>query len=206
MSPTPRFPGQEELIRFDLEQVKALASPQRNEVFWAFNKDDPTPVAAIATALGKSAASVHYHVHELVRVGLLMSVGTRKQRSRIEQLYVHAAADFIGRGVTAPKEYRRYIYEGFAAMARAMTRENLALHRALDEDPNIVGFHSYNRRSLRLTVEDARELRRRLNEVVDRFEDSSDPEHAKRVTVIAYISPTMAESKLWSKRRTKEKD
>jgi DNA-binding transcriptional ArsR family regulator len=199
MTNNPHFPGQAIRQEFTLEQVKVLASVARSEVFWTFSPSEPRSAGEIAREIGKSAPSVHYHVQELTECGLLIAVGTRKRRSRVEALYVHAAANFLSQGTKAPKEYRENSHRAFAAMTRGLAVENAALHKAVDVDAGIGDYYILHRRGLRMTHDEAIELRRRLAEVLREFKSSEDPDADIRVNLFACLSPTSATSKAWIK-------
>lgn len=194
------FEGQQERAHFDLAQVESLASPVRGEVFWSFNADHPASVAEVAAGLGKSAQTVHYHVNELVRIGLLMAVGTRRQGARTEKLFVHSARVFVSRGATAPREYRNHALRGFQAITRTMAREQEAIQRVIDVDPSIAAFGLYWRETVRLTPEKAREINRRMRQVIDEIALEDVGEEGTRVTVSYYMAPTLPESRAWRAR------
>jgi DNA-binding Lrp family transcriptional regulator len=194
------FPGQVERAEFDLAQVESLASPVRGEVFWAFAKEHPLSVAEVAAGLGKSAQTVHYHVNELVRIGLLIAVDTRRQGARTEKLFVHSAKVFVGRGAAAPREYRDHAVRGFQAITRTMARENEALHRAIDVDPSISDFGLYWRETVRLTPERAVELKKKLRAAISEALEYDAGEDGTRVTVSVYMAPTLQESRRWRAR------
>jgi predicted transcriptional regulator len=201
--PKPRkYPAQADKANFDLEQVKSLSSAIRSQVFWAFDGPEPHSVADIATALGKSAQTVHYHVNELARVGLLIPVEVRKRRARTEQLYVHAAARYFSQVVSASKEYRRYVQKGFEAIAREMVRANAAMHKVLDQDDSVLKFASFRRTTVRLSAEQAEELKEKLIEILRQASSMEDPE-GRRVSVSVHVTPTLAESRSWLKAKAK---
>jgi DNA-binding transcriptional ArsR family regulator len=205
-TPRKKFPGQTDKTPFDLDQVKALASAIRSEVFWAFNKSEPLSAADVAAALGKSAQTVHYHVNELVKVGLLLAVETRKRRARTETLYVHASMSFRGQGPKAPAHYREFIQKGFAAITRGMVRENRALHKVFDTgDDSFAAFHVYNRVTFRTTPEKAIQLKKRLIEVIDGAMENDETPDGIRINVSAYMSPTQAESRNWVRKKGRRK-
>lgn len=191
------FPGQVERAEFDLAQVESLASPVRGEVFWAFAKEHPMSVAEVAAGLGKSAQTVHYHVNELVRIGLLIAVDTRRQGARTEKLFVHSAKVFVSRGASAPREYRDHALRGFQAITRTMAREQEAIQRAIDVDPSIAAFGLYWRETVRLTPERARELTKKLRATISEALEYDAGEEGTRVTVSVYMAPTIQESRRW---------
>jgi predicted ArsR family transcriptional regulator len=195
------YPGQSKRAVFTLDQVKALTSAIRSEVFWAFNPNEPLSAAEVASALAKSAQTVHYHVHELVGAGLLIGVETRKKRARTETLYVHSSLDFVGQGPKAPKEYREHIRDGFAAITRAMVREEEALHRVFDaDDASIAQFSAYRRASVRLSPERAAYFKQRLYEVLTEMEAQAEDPQGIRVNAAVFMKPTQAESRQWLER------
>lgn len=198
MQEGPPFPGQVDLAIIDLDQMRAFASPARSEVFWAFDADVPRSAADVAADLGKSPQSIHYHIQELLKVGLLMVVATRQRRSRTEHLLVHAMRDFHDLGRGAPKEYREYGRLGFAALARAMIRENENLHKALDLGVMPTGYSVFDRRNLKLSFEDAGRLKKAIQDLIDGAKPST-AEDAVRVTVIGYMCPSTAETRRWIK-------
>lgn len=188
------FPGQVEKIVFDLDQVESLASPIRNEVFWAFAAEEPASVSEVAHGLDKSPQTVHYHVAELVRVGLLLAVDERKRRSRTEKLYVRAAVSVFSQGRTSSKEYRRHALRGFAATTRTMVRETEKVQQAMDEDPSILDINFYRRITVRVAPEKAKELKERLSELLAEVQ-ALDGEEGSQVHFAIYMRPTIRESR-----------
>jgi DNA-binding transcriptional ArsR family regulator len=71
----------------DPEALKSLAIPERVKIIELFEDLEPRTAKQIATELGENAARLHYHVKELVRVGLLEQVDTRVKGSIVEKYY-----------------------------------------------------------------------------------------------------------------------
>ena len=71
----------------DPEALKSLAIPERVKILQLFEDLEPRTAKQIATELGENAARLHYHVKELVRVGLLQQVDTRVKGSIVEKYY-----------------------------------------------------------------------------------------------------------------------
>ncbi|USG64722.1 helix-turn-helix domain-containing protein [Brevibacillus ruminantium] len=71
----------------DPEALKSLAIPERVKILQLFEDLEPRTAKQIATELGENAARLHYHVKELVRVGLLKQVDTRVKGSIVEKYY-----------------------------------------------------------------------------------------------------------------------
>jgi hypothetical protein len=200
MSKEPLFPGQSARLTFTTEQVRAIAAVTRNEIFWSFSPDEPRSAADVAQETGKSAPSVHYHVQELVQVGLLVPGATRKRRSRTETLYVHGAKAYVSQGVTAPKEYREYSHKTFAAMTRGLANDNAALHKVIDQHPELGEYYFLSRRSVRLTRKQAEAVRKMISDFASSVENMDEAE-GERLNLFVVIAPTMATCKKWSRRK-----
>ncbi len=71
----------------DPEALKCLAIPERVKILELFEDLEPRTAKQISTELGENAARLHYHVKELVRVGLLEQVDTRVKGSIVEKYY-----------------------------------------------------------------------------------------------------------------------
>ncbi|EJL21193.1 helix-turn-helix domain-containing protein [Brevibacillus sp. BC25] len=71
----------------DPEALKSLAIAERVKILELFEDLEPRTAKQIATELGENAARLHYHVKELVRVGLLEQVDTRVKGSIVEKYY-----------------------------------------------------------------------------------------------------------------------
>lgn len=71
----------------DPKQIRALASPVRQEVVDTVQALGPCSVAEIAAELGRPADGLYYHVRALLRVGLLVEAGERSAGRRCERLY-----------------------------------------------------------------------------------------------------------------------
>lgn len=70
------------------EQIRALRSPVRQEIVDTVQSLGVCSVADVARELGRHADGLYYHVKILLRVGLLESAGTRRDRGRREARYV----------------------------------------------------------------------------------------------------------------------
>jgi hypothetical protein len=186
------FPGQVDVLEFTLEHVTAIASPARSEVFWAFNAQEPRSAVDVAKHLRKPASSVHYHVNELVRVALLIQVGERRRKARIERLYVHAGRNVIGRGHPMTDEYRYQAARGFAAILRIFARERAVLHRVLPIRPDLGPFCYFQFLHFRLKPDVAQQLKREILALLAKYQALEDPEGV-RVRITAISHPDMGE-------------
>lgn len=69
-----------------IEQVRALADELRLRIIDLVTRQ-PMTVKQVGTALKVSPGKIHYHVHELERVGLLKLVETREKKGILEKYY-----------------------------------------------------------------------------------------------------------------------
>lgn len=81
---------QEDILLLNLDQLRVLSSVACNDVMSAFHPFSPRSARDVGEQIERSPASVSEHVEKLLEVGLLIKAGTRKKRSRTEQLYLPA--------------------------------------------------------------------------------------------------------------------
>ena len=67
--------------------MRALAAPTRQEIVDVLPGMGTVSVAELATALGRPADSLYYHLRMLKRVGLVLSAGSRRLNGRRETLF-----------------------------------------------------------------------------------------------------------------------
>jgi DNA-binding transcriptional ArsR family regulator len=68
-------------------QRAALGSPIRLEALELFATHGPVSVAEVARFMGRSPESLHYHVRQMAKAGVLVPAGSRKSGKRDETLY-----------------------------------------------------------------------------------------------------------------------
>jgi DNA-binding transcriptional ArsR family regulator len=68
-------------------QMRALAASTRQEIVDVLARMGTVSVAELATALGRPADSLYYHLRILKRVGLVLSAGSRQLNGRPEALF-----------------------------------------------------------------------------------------------------------------------
>ncbi len=101
-----------------IEQMRAIADVLRQRIFSA-TIQQPMTVTHIAGMLGEVAARIHYHVHEMEKVGLLKLVETREKGGILEKYYRAVARD-----ITVPP----------ALLQRASPDETIAIMRQFLEN------------------------------------------------------------------------
>jgi hypothetical protein len=196
--PAPKFPGQRELNVLSKEQVRALASPVKQQVYFTYGNDEPMSAADVGKEIGKSAQTVRYHTNELLALDLLLEVGVRKRRSREEALYVHKGMMTIDQGAEVDDEYNANRTRGFLLECKKMGRETALFYKLIQQDPSLMDFGMWRKTHLRLKREDAAELRRRFAELLHEFRERSveSSEDGYVVNAVAYMRPTEQQTKL----------
>lgn len=179
---------------FDFQQVSAIASATRSEVFWAFNATDPQSVREVAKNLKKSPQTVRHHVNDLLDVGLLLPVGSRQRRSRTEELYVTAAMEFRTELPPITTEYREMINKGFDSILRQMGRERSAAIRLEGTDEDLNRYLAYRRHTIRVSPEQSARVKKLLIDLCEELR-SFDEGEGVRVIFSVYMSPPLGETK-----------
>lgn len=87
-----RNPPNNYIIR-DRRQMRALAASTRQEIVDVLPRLGTVSVSELASALGRPADSLYYHLRLLTRVGLVLRAGIRTVNGRSEALYRAVASD-----------------------------------------------------------------------------------------------------------------
>lgn len=69
------------------KQLKALASSARQEIVDVLSQMGTVSASELASALGRPADAIYYHLRVLVRAGLVVHAGDRNQGRRQEELF-----------------------------------------------------------------------------------------------------------------------
>lgn len=77
-----------------IEQAKVFSHELRMRIMRCFLQEKPKTATQIADELGMAPSKIHYHVKELVKVGLLELVDTRENSGIIEKYYLPVAKLF----------------------------------------------------------------------------------------------------------------
>lgn len=189
----PIWPGQVDLIEFNLEQARAIASSSRSMVFWTYNSRTPLSVAEVGKIIGKSAQSVRYHTNELLKVGLLLVAETRRKHARTEEAYVSAAIRMVTLGPPVSPEYDMERRRGFQSMWRRFDRDRAAAFQLEDVDKTSRLPHHFWVETARLSPEDLRQFRIESTELVEKYA-ALDREDGIRASLVALSVPVFNES------------
>lgn len=76
-----------------LEEAKVLTNELRMKIFSIYFDQKPRSAKQLADELGLSPSKVHYHIRELVKVGLLFLYDTKEVNGIIEKYYLPIAKD-----------------------------------------------------------------------------------------------------------------
>ena len=179
--------GQVDELKLDTNHLRVLSSVACNEVMSAFDPFTPMSAKDVGDLINRSPASVLEHIQKLVGVGLLIEAGTRKRRSRTEQLFLPAG-----------KIIRFYIQgqspEALEAYMDRLSRKLKLTERNLSEvlklvplDESILDFLIFKTYTVTLDRERALRLKIATNELLDllksfaqnKFEDSASEESVR---------------------------
>lgn len=83
--PTPN-PSPAPAIR-DLEQLRALASPVRQEIIDALHAAGPCSMSELADLLARPVDSLYFHVRRLLKVRLVVELDARKTGRHVASMY-----------------------------------------------------------------------------------------------------------------------
>jgi len=191
------FPDQVDDLVFNLDQVRALASPALGQVFWALTAREPLSAREVGEHLGKSAQSVHHHLLHLLEVGLVLTVGERKRHARTEKLYVRAGVTCQDMGPGGGEEYQKYRIKAFSGAMRVLVRERELMVQLAKVKPDVWDHEFYQRIYARLNEDQVAALKRKLNEIRnDLFAIQQNPD-SPRVEIVNIMHPTVGQSREW---------
>lgn len=105
------------------KQTAALKAAARQELLDVLSSMGTVSIAELATALGKPADSLYYHVRILQKAGLVLEDGTRELAGRNERLYRAVASDIRLTYKPGPKGNAEAITPIIDSMQRLTTRD-----------------------------------------------------------------------------------
>lgn len=154
------------------QQLRALASPVRNEVYARLRSLVRASAGDLGRELGKSAESVHYHLRQLERVGLIREA-LRRPTARKPEIVFEATAEKVRlpdprKNPKAAELNRRAVLAGLRMVMRGYAA---ASERGEREDPAAFGSIHVLRVNLRLRDAEKRAFFEKLEEAV-RFADA----------------------------------
>ncbi|HWQ24881.1 MAG TPA: helix-turn-helix domain-containing protein [Gaiellaceae bacterium] len=178
---TPDYELDEVLLVEQVEQLRALAHPQRARIVTLL-RERAASTTELAAALGAAKGTIAYHLKTLERAGLVRVVRTRRVRAVTERFYGRVARLFVLRSDDSlPEELRG---GALGAMLLRQAAEEL-LAAAPDEDTSAL-VHA------RLPPAAARRFERRLNRLVADVQSAEDPEGERHALALAFFRSPVA--------------
>ena len=177
--------SRKEVAEISLEQFRTLSSPVRADIVAAYMPAGPSSVADIARLTGRRPTAVHYHVAELLKVGLIQQVATRQAGKRYEAVYDVPAQKFT-RKSRPSKEYISEQKRAVRIMLRNMARN---YERVLTTNPASDSYFE----TLNVCLNDAQRavLFEKLDALIKEAKEHQDPD-GTRLTMLSIAIPITA--------------
>jgi len=139
-------------------------------------------------------------MNALLEMGLVLVVGTRKQRSRTEQLYVRSAWRALVQSIGVDAEYNTYKARAFKLDAMRRIRETAHFYGWLEDHPDAADFGTQRKYNLRLSRERSIRLKTELLQLLrDAAEDQTSAEDGGvLVNAFIYMRPTLGQLGEWA--------
>jgi len=169
----------------DPEALKSLAIPERVKILELFEDLEPRTAKQIATELGENAARLHYHVKELVRVGLLEQVDTRVKGSIVEKYYQPIAKVIQVKLRVMIEENAQQISDILFTPLRT-TEQDLVrtLNRFVSSDIDVrKEYHdtfAYNVSEMYLTTDERNEMVEEVNAIIRKYKENKNTEGRRK--------------------------
>ncbi len=195
----PLWPGQVEELYFDLDQVRTLCSPIRSLVFWSLDSYEAKSATDLCTEIGKTAQTVRYHLAALLKLDLIMPMGSRRRRSRTESLYVRKAR----RSFTVSdgsEEYNRCIVRSVKLETQKLARETAYFYGWREQDAESAVFGGYRQFHIRLSAERAQKLKDDLRDILfaASFDQVPAEEGGTEIHAFTMVVPTLFQTRSWA--------
>lgn len=187
------WPGQIPRLVFSLRQLRAIASSSRSSVFWAYSNHVPYSTSDIGQALGRSSQSVRYHTNELIKVGLLIPVETRKRKARTEVAYVTAGVECCTADPPLSAPYLLEKRRGFQALWRQFDRDRAAVNMVENLVPEKGAVSRLKILCPRLTRDQLARFQVEVSELMDRYGALDTPEGVL-TRLVSFSCPTVGET------------
>ncbi|HLP00018.1 MAG TPA: hypothetical protein VK171_15585, partial [Fimbriimonas sp.] len=100
--------------------------------------------------------------------------------------------------------YRAEIVAGFNAVAKSLAREMEAAHEVIGHDKDFGKLVGYQQNRIRVSLEDAYEIKRLLYELRDSLDRFHDPEGEFRIRTSVFMAPSLETSREAMKKAKKK--
>ena len=187
LRPDPRLD-----VVLDAKGLRALAHPVRVRLVWLLRRFGPSTATRLAGRMGLTSGATSYHLRQLGAAGFVAEDTERGNARERWWRAVHRGTwltdvDLLGQEPEAGQTYLQSV----AALNVLQTQQ------ALNEFPTLPpawrDVFDLSDLALRLTPEEAQDLRADLNAVFARYRrdgvDETAPEGAERVTLVQHLLP-----------------
>ena len=187
---------QREAVVLDPQNLRGLAHPLRVRILGLLRSHGPSTATKLAERLGQSSGATSYHLRQLAAYGFVEEDEKRRGPGRerwwrSSARYTHLPRGSARQGVAEAEGFLRAVADDCFREMDGFLAELSMLPDAWDEGWTMTD------RLLRLTPEEAKQLRFDLAEVVGRYreEDPEDaesgPEGSERVVIQVQLLPRL---------------
>ncbi|MFM1655294.1 helix-turn-helix domain-containing protein [Brevibacillus sp. B_LB10_24] len=181
----------------DPEALKSLAIPERVKILELFEDLEPRTAKQIATELGENAARLHYHVKELLRVGLLEQVDTRIKGSIIEKYYQPVAKVIQVNLRVMIEENAQQLGDVMLSPIRTTEKDLLrTINRFVASDVDVRKEYSdtfaFDVGELYLTKEERNQIIAEIGGILDKYKELKNGEGRRKFKYLNILFPLTA--------------
>ncbi|MFF2373552.1 ArsR/SmtB family transcription factor [Streptomyces xiamenensis] len=185
-----------DVVVLDAKGLRALAHPVRVQLLGLLRRNGPSTATLLAGRLGLTSGATSYHLRQLAAAGFVEEDEERGNARERWWRSVHLLTSFGDRTLREqePEATLAFLQSVAVAHAQSTQRTLNELVTMPREWRETLGLGD---RLLRLTPQEARQLRNELDEVVARYRPASAtgpeeaPERAERVQVVLHVLPDL---------------
>jgi DNA-binding transcriptional ArsR family regulator len=181
-------PSRSHVVRHE-QEVRALASPIRQEIISAMGALQPCTIAELGEHLGRLPVSLYYHVHKLEEVGLISQVQSPPKSSGGQAQYQvrsHCIRLEPDRTQDANRAALRKV--GTAILRHAIRLNDAAVDEKLARE-KLKRRHLLSQRTLRLDGPGLQRLNAKLLELHDLLDQLEQPMSEEFFTLTVHLAP-----------------
>lgn len=156
-----------DVIVLNESQLRCLISSNRVAIIRAMRESDGLSARNISARLGTTPEALHHHLRSLLREGIIREVGTRRAGKRDERLYGLAARKYTMDMISAEPAYRQLIRKAIERSIKFTAVEYFEASKKADTELDLESIMLAERFHFWLSREDAEELKRRANLLID---------------------------------------
>lgn len=137
------------------QQLACLASPIRNQTFMTLRRMGTASARELAEEMGRTPASTHYHVKELLAAGLIREQGRRPTARKPEAIYEPVEKTYQLPNLREQPELASITRRAVTAGLRSTIRGYEAAAAKAQEDQSLREYMHVIRAAVRLSPDDA---------------------------------------------------